>query len=329
MTRYSRREFGRLAMAALPATGLLARAMPAFAQAKPNSVFGGVQIGVLAPFNFRTEAPDVESILKAMVRLGSNSVEMQNDAPEAFAGAPKLLVGIPTTGRVPPETAAALERFGHELSTWRATVPMTRFEEIRRMYSAAGVRIDAYRIQLAGPMPDGAFDYAFNAARALGANQVTMQLPMVDGSLTNQDLALTARVAKFAEKHKIPVGFHQELQPPSALWDAALAQSPQIRIQVDIGNFVAAHKDGDSPLPFIEKHHDRIVSIHLKDRKRAGAGSFVFGEGETPVREVLQLMKRNKYTFPAFIELGYPIPEGSTRIDETARCLAFAKATLA
>jgi sugar phosphate isomerase/epimerase len=206
---------------------------------------------------------------------------------------------------------------------------MAKFEEIRRMYSAAGVRIDAYRVQLSNALPDGDFDHAFRAARALGANQVTMQLLMLNGSLTTPDLGFTARVAKFAEKHKMPVGFHQELQPPSALWDAALAQSPQARIQVDIGNFVAAHKEGDSPLPFIEKHHAKIVSIHLKDRKRAGAGSFVFGEGETPVREVLQLMRRNKYTFPAFIELGYPIPEGSTRIDETARCLAFAKAALA
>jgi sugar phosphate isomerase/epimerase len=152
---------------------------------------------------------------------------------------------------------------------------------------------------------------------------------MLNGSLTTSDLVFTARVARFAEKHKMPVGFHQELQPPATLWDAALAQSPLARIQIDIGNFVAAHKEGDSPLPFIEKYHAKIVSIHLKDRKRAGAGSFVFGEGETPVREVLQLMKRNKYTFPAFIELGYPIPEGSTRIDETARCLAFAKAALA
>ena len=228
-----------------------------------------------------------------------------------------------------PEQAAARREFEAKLGAWRSTVAMATFEEIRRMYSAAGVRIDAYRIQLAGAMPDAEFDYAFNATRALGANQVTMQLPMVDGSLTNQDLALTARIAKFAEKHKMPVGFHQEGQPPETLWDAPLAQSPYTRVQVDIGNFVAAHKEGDSPLPFIEKYHDKIASIHLKDRKRAGAGSFVFGEGETPVREVLQLMKRNKYTFPAFIELGYPIPEGSTRIDETARCLAFAKAALA
>ncbi len=328
MRRYSRREFGKRAIAALPAVGFLGRAAALRAQAKPNSVFGGVQIGVLAPFNFRTEAPDVASILKAMIRLGSNSVEMQNDAPEAFAGAPSLPAGIPAGRGATPEQAAARREFETKLSAWRSTVPMAKFEEIRRMYSAAGVRIDAYRIQLAGAMPDAEFDHAFNAARALGANQVTMQLPMLDGSLTNQDLALTARVAKFAEKHKIPVGFHQELQPPRTLWDPALAQSPYTRIQVDIGNFVAAYKDGDSPVPFIEKYHDKIVSIHLKDRKRAGAGSFVFGEGETPVREVLQLMKRNKYTFPAFIELGYPIPDGSTRIEETARCLAFARAAL-
>jgi hypothetical protein len=337
---YSRREFGRMAMAALPAAVVCGRAATALAQTKPNSMYHGVQIGVLVPFSFREEGPDIEGVLKGMVRVGSNSAEMQNDAPEPFAGAP----AAPASGRggggggrgrgtpPSPEQQAAQRAYVESLRKWRETVPMTKFEEIRRMYDAAGVRIDAYRIQATNDSSDGEIDYIFNAARAMGANHVTMQVPMINNSRTEVDLPLTGRIGKFAEKHKMPVGFHAEWQEPDALWDGIMKQSPNLGIQLDLGNYVGAFKEGKSPIAFIEKNHDRIYSLHLKDRRGDMVGtfeSFPFGTSETPLREVLQLMKRRKSRFVAFIELGYAIPAGSTRLDETIKCLKFAQDALA
>jgi hypothetical protein len=54
-----------------------------------------------------------------------------------------------------------------------------------------------------------------------------------------------------------------------------------------------------------------------------------WGHGDTPIKEVLQLMKTEKYKFPATIELEYAPPEGSDSEKEIIKCLAFAKAALA
>ena len=78
---YSRRDLGKLALAAWPA----ARALGA-----PNSKFGGVQVGIIAPYSFR-EMPhsnDADMLLKNIVQLGLGAVEMQSPPVEAFAGAP-------------------------------------------------------------------------------------------------------------------------------------------------------------------------------------------------------------------------------------------------
>ena len=78
----------------------------------------------------------------------------------------------------------------------------------------------------------------------------------------------------------------------------------------------------------IEKHHSRIVSLHLKDRKKTGP-NMPFGEGDTPIPEVLQYMKKNKLTFPADIELEYKIPKGSDAVKEVAKCVEFCRKALA
>ena len=69
--------------------------------------------------------------------------------------------------------------------------------------------------------------------------------------------------------------------------------------------------------------------MHLKDRKVAAGANLMWGQGDTPIAEVLQLMKRQRHTWPAFIELEYPVPEGSTRVAEITRCLEYCKKALA
>ena len=109
-------------------------------------------------------------------------------------------------------------------------------------------------------------------------------------------------------------------------WDEAIEQSPSNGLQLDIVHYVAG--TGQSPVPIIEKHHARFASIHLKDRKKANGPNMPWGQGDTPIKEVLQLMKKAKYTWPATIELEYPVPEGSTRVAEIGKCLQYCKDAL-
>jgi sugar phosphate isomerase/epimerase len=112
-------------------------------------------------------------------------------------------------------------------------------------------------------------------------------------------------------------------------WDTALAQSSYNGINFYVGHFAAAVSQ--SPIPFIEQHHDRITSLHLKDRKFGtnGGKNTPWGQGDTPLKEILQLVKTKKYKVPASIELEYPIPEGSSTVGEIKKCLQFCKDALA
>ena len=85
-----------------------------------------------------------------------------------------------------------------------------------------------------------------------------------------------------------------------------------------------------SPIPFIAKHHDRITCLHLKDRRfgTKGGQNVPWGQGDTPIKEVLALMKKEKYTFPANIEFEYAIPEGSDPVAEVAKCYQYARKCL-
>ena len=133
--------------------------------------------------------------------------------------------------------------------------------------------------------------------------------------------SVPAEFAQFAQKHKLKVGMHNHAQGgrgdeydgPKEFAAAMAAASPYICINLDIGHFVAA---GFDPVDYISKHHDRIVTLHIKDRKK-GLGpespTLKFGTGDTPIKEVLQLLKREKYKIPANIEHeveGQPAMEG-------------------
>jgi sugar phosphate isomerase/epimerase len=100
-----------------------------------------------------------------------------------------------------------------------------------------------------------------------------------------------------------------------------------IGFNFDIGHYVAG-TNGKSPIPVIEKYHEKIISLHLKDRA-AGGGNLPWGEGQTPIKEVLQLLKKEKWPIYADIELEYKVPEGSNAVAEVAKCVQYCKEALA
>jgi sugar phosphate isomerase/epimerase len=311
---YSRRDMGKLALA-VPAAGLLPSSL--FAQAKPSSKWGGVQVGIIAPYAFQGTATTAEDILKGMLALGIDAVELQNGPVEQYAGAPAGGRRGGGRGELTPPQQAEQRARAEELKAWRLSVPMAKYTAFRKLYNDAGVSIYGFKLALTESMSDAEYDYAFNVTKALDGNQLTMELP--------SSSALSKRIGELAAKHRIMVGYHQHLQATFNLWDEAVSQSPYNGINLDIGHYVAA--TSQSPIPLIRKHHSRITSIHLKDRKKDKGENQPWGQGDTPIREVLQLMKQEKYTFPATIELEYRV-EGSDPMTELRKCVEYCKDAL-
>ena len=353
---YTRRDFTRRALASLPAAALLGHAGAAFArQGKPNSVWGGVPFGIFAPYRFGPEASDLDGALKALVKFGVSQTEVSNALIERYLGAPQPAGRGGGAGAAPPPAAAAnppaatpapqgapaaagagggrgravqtpeqqaaARAAAEELSKWRTAITMDKFAAVRKLFDDAGVTIYAYRLTLTAAMPDAEYDYTFKAAKALGATQITMELP--------SDRAVSQRIGDFAAKHQVNVGYHLHTTATITAWDEAMAQSPRNGLQLDIGHYVAG--TGISPVPLIEKHHARIFSMHLKDRKKAGhdnSENMPWGQGDTPIKDVLQTLKKNKWAIPVGIEFEYPVPAGSTWDAEIAKCVQFGKDAL-
>ena len=139
------------------------------------------------------------------------------------------------------------------------------------------------------------------------------------------------RMAQFAEKHKLAVAYHTHAQGSMTAFDQAFAISPWNKSNVDLGHYVAAGNVGGTTLQFLEKHHDRIASVHLKDRTTPEHCSLnlPFGTGETPIKDILQTIKKNKWKFPVSIELEYAIPEGSDAVQEMKKCVDYCRKALA
>lgn len=346
---YTRRGFGRLAVATGAAAAFV-RPAKMFAASKPDSKINGVQIGVIS-YSYR-QMPEftAPAVLRYAVENGISAVELEN-VQEQWAGAPsRPMMGRPPgagaapggAGRPPaggaapagpgggmrrqmsPEQQAAMQKYTADMTAFRTSVPMSKYEELRKMYADQGVRIYAFKAAITMPMGDAECDAIFNAAKACGADQLTMEMP--DGQPE-----LTKKIGTFAEKHKMMVGYHAHLQATPTTWDEAISQSPYNGINLDIGHFVAAGNSPDEALAFLKAKHAKITSMHLKDRKSKanGEANTPWGEGDTPITQALQVMKKEGYTFPATIELEYPIPQGSDSVKEVAKCYAYARKALA
>jgi sugar phosphate isomerase/epimerase len=319
MMDLTRRDFGKLALTALPAAPLIG-APAALAQTarRPNSVVSGVNLGTIT-YSYRS-MPDqsAEAILRYVVDSGISQIEFMGGPVEAFAGAP----AVPRAGRGQPLTAdqqAQQREAAARLRAWRTSVSMDRFKALRRMFNDAGVTIYAWK-QLGADMTDEEIEYVFNVAEALGNTHVTLEL--ID------DPVQLKRLGQVAERRKIYVAYHTHLQGSMTAFDQAFAASRGNMANVDLGHYVAA---GGDPLAFLNRFHDRIASFHLKDRTTPANGqkNLPWGAGDTPIAAILQTVKKNRWTMPATIELEYDVPSGSDAVKEVVACLDFCKRALA
>lgn len=300
---------------------------------KKESFIAGVQIGVIT-YSYRS-LPDqsAEATLQYVLDSGIGAIELMGDPAESYAGKPENPVDRRTMSTLTrksrngeeltsdekkqlEEMRAANEAYGKEVEQWRAKVSMDKFEEVRKMYADAGVSIYAFKPNAFGVNnTDAEIEYGFRAARALGASQVTLELPDNDEH--------TLKLGKFGKKHKVYIAYHGHEQQTPTWWNTALDQSKYNAMNLDLGHYVAAGNPG--PLDLIRDKHNRIKSMHVKDRQTPenGKANLPFGQGDTPIIEVLQLMRDQKYNFPATIELEYEVPGNSGPVEEVRKCLDY------
>jgi sugar phosphate isomerase/epimerase len=385
---YSRREFGRLALAGVPAAMVMRGegVLGAWLQARPNSLIEGVQIGAIT-YSYRS-LPDqsAEATLKYVVDSGISAIELMggpvndwarkkgnfkpsvvpegrggrggfpgagggrggapapsfapvanmktgwgNDQPagqwngtpcpapsEGRGGGPGGGGGGRGRGQTPEQIAAAEEE-----RKWRLGLSMDVFKELRKMYNDAGVTI--YAVKDVREQTDEDLEYTFAVARALGASHVTLELPAGAEAATR-----LKRLGDTAMKHKMFAAYHTHQQGSMTAFDEAFAISKGNMANVDLGHFVAATDPGGSPMDFLNKHAARIASVHVKDRTTMAhcALTVPWGTGEAPLKEILQLMRKNKWKFPASIELEYNVPEGSDAVKEVRNCVEYCRKVL-
>lgn len=288
----------------------------------PRRSIDEVGIGAIS-YSFRSLPTSAEEILGYMTKLGLRTIELMGDPAEAFAGAPAG-PGFPGSFREMSEEErdefrAARRAAEAEKSKWRLTATMDRFEELGRMYRDAGVHIDI--LKLGDPRwSDEEIDYAFRAAEAVGARGISLEISDEAGR----------RMGPFASKHEMYVAMHNHTQVAEEgfSFDVPLSYSPYNMLNLDIGHYVAGLSK--SPVPVIRKYHGRITHLHLKDRKSAenGGDNVPWGEGDTPIGEVLRLLQRAGYPITAMIELEYPIPDDSDVLTEMEKCVAFCREAL-
>ena len=317
MPSHTRREFVNLALAALPAAGILSgvnRLRAADAAAKPNSKVAGVQIGLNVPYSFGSGGMSGDDILRNCVQLGLSGVELRTQPVEAFLGVPAELVTA-RKGAAKDEAAANAEK----LRQWRKSVSMDRVKEFRTKYETAGVLIEIVKVDGIFKMSDDEVDYAFAMAKALGGHAISTEISHTEAELK--------RVGQFADKHQFMVGYHGHATTTPEHWEAAFALAKFNGANVDLGHFVAGNNI--SPVPFLKQHHERITHVHLKDRKFNNGPNTPFGEGDTPIAEVLRLIRDNKWNIQGTIEFEYKIPAGSDRMTELARAIKFCRDALA
>jgi sugar phosphate isomerase/epimerase len=360
--RYTRRDFGRIALASLPA-GLLLDTDTAFAgfwQGKPNSKWAGVQVGMNVPYNFKTgNYMTPEAIIAKCQQLNVSGMELRAQPVELFLGSPAAVAGAAAAGNrgrrgggggggrqgdaaaagreggapapgaggergrrgggraaLTPEQQAAQKAAAEETRKWRSGVSLDKVGEFRRKFDDAGIGLQIIKWDGIFNMSDEEVDYCFQVSKALGASALSTEISIED----------TKRVGQFADKHKMLIGYHGHATTSAADFETVLSYAKYNGVNLDIGHFIAGQNE--SPVPFLKKHHDRITHVHIKDRKRDNGPNVPFGQGDTPIKEVLQLMRDNKWRFQATLEFEYPVPEGSDLDKELAKSMQYCKECL-
>ena len=264
----------------------------AVAAPKLQSVFNGVTVGVHS-YSFRDRPLD--RAIEAMLQLGVAECDLGGIHIE------------------PPRSDQ------QKLRAFRLSTPIADFEKIGAKFRAAGIRVANYTYNFRGG-PDEELDRGFEMAKALGAGSLAM----------STRVSLAPQIDKAAKRARMRAGLHNhsriepdQLATPEDFAAALRGGSEYLAITLDAGHFFAA---GFDPVEYIRKNHARILSLHMKDRKKNQGATVAYGEGDTPIKEMLRLIRDNKYRIPVYIEHEYQAPDP---VEEVRKALDYCKRALA
>ncbi len=296
MASISRRDAGKLILGG--SAGLLVRRGRVSAVEQIDSLVRGVQIGAQS-YSFRDRP--LAAAVEAYRAVSLGECELWQ-------------------GHIEPD-----ERQGEKaLRQWRLTAPLSRFHDIRTHFDNAGVLLYAYNYSFRKDMTDDEIKRGFEMAQALGVKYIT----------ASANVSVASRVDAWAQKFKIMVGFHghdntkdpDEFSTPETFARAMKGASPYIGINLDIGHFTAA---GGDPAEYIRQQHEKIVTLHIKDRKKNHGANLPFGEGDTPIVAVLRLLRDQGWKIPANIEYEYgEEKKGLDTIAEVKKSYAYCRKAL-
>lgn len=285
---------------------------------KPNSKVGGVLLGVTT-YSYGSMPHKVDDVIGYLLQAGVSSIELRSVAEEDL--------GIPQGPRRPPRGATLSDKEKADFAKatqeaveaqrkWRLALPMQKYADMRKKFNKAGIDVHILKFAPSG-WSDEEIDYAYEAAKVLGTIGITDEY---------SDMAIQ-RLGKFAEKHNSLAMYHTHQQPaePGFSFDKVFTYSPANMLNLDAGHYFGA--TGLHPNAIIEKYHDKMRSIHIKDKtspKNVKPGTNMpFGQGETPIADILLLLKKEKWPIEVDVELEYPIPEGSDAAKEVTKCIEY------
>ena len=313
-------------------------AAPAANSTGINSNFNGVKIGCIT-YSWRSmPANTVDELIAYCKQANLGSLELMSNDLERVLGVPespqqrimaeaRAKMPAPKPGERPgrpqltPEQQAEIAKYNEELKAWRVNMDMSKVEAVRKQLNDAGIEVHIVKFSPSN-WSDEEIEYACKATKAMGAKAITEEIS-VDAA---------KRMAPFVEKHGLYMAFHNHMQYAEEGFscDPVLAVSPNMMLNFDCGHYFGS--TGKNPVEFINKYHDRIYSIHLKDKTGKNTEpantNQVWGQGETPLKEVLNLLKDNKWPIYCDIELEYEIKPWSNAVKELGVCVRHARELL-
>lgn len=337
-------------------TKTIAEEVPAVSD-KPNSKFGGVQIGAIT-YSWRSMPSGIENIIKYCKESGINSIELMSTDLEQYLGIPENPMrsmfggggggqrqappppppppaGARPAGQAAPaqaqrpaggfqrpqlteEQQAAVAKYNEDVKNFRINVDMEKVAEAKKLFDDAGIDIHIVKFS-PSRWSDEEIDYAFKVAKAMGAKGVSEE---IGEEAVN-------KLGPIAEKHGMYAVFHNHMQfaTEGFSYDPFLAVSPAVMMNFDAGHFFGS--TGIHPNTIIEKYKDRIFTIHIKDKTGPNTDppntNQVWGQGEAPIADVLLLLKKNQWPIYVDVELEYEVKPWSNAVKETKTCVQYAR----
>ena len=307
----TRRQFSSLLL------GTFAAGRHTFA-APISGMAGGVNLGLESYSLMPLRGEGIEDRwIRVMRQLGFSEC----DVYEPLLQPPELGAKIQAArdAHDPAATDAAVA----ELNKWRSSLSASSFRQMREKFAAAGIRLPIFAgTTLTPASTDADLEHACALTQALGADTLSVTtgksvvkrlLPMVD----RYNLVLGVQGRPSARATDPDVIAHP------ADYEEAISYSPRCAIEIDIGDATGA---GFDILPFVRKNHARIERIELKDRKRDNT-SVPWGQGDTPLKEVLLYVRDNHLPIRCYIDCDYA-PATEQRVASILDCRTYLHSVL-